>query len=374
MNGDRLLHAREAVAAAIDQLRDRDRFCVIAGAERGVVVSPLLPATLDNRTAAKEAVGRLSASGGTVMSRWLDAARKELAKAPGAIRHAVLLADGKNEGEADEVLAAAVGRCVGLFQCDARGVGTDWVPDQLRLVTTRLLGTLDVIPQTADIPADVRRVLGAALGRAVDSVALRVWAPTDTAVVFCRQVHPAAVDLSELPTADQPCPQIHDYPTGAWGDETRDYHLCVRIPGGQPGHEVLAAWLTIVRAAEGRESTLAEARVLIRPTADPTQAGKAHPVVAHYARQAELANAVREGLRARDAGDDERAAALLGRAVKLAADGLPETRALLRQVVEVVDEATGTVRLLDGADRATEFVLNTRSAKTVAPDLTIREA
>ena len=35
-------------------------------------------------------------------------------------------------------------------------------------------------------------------------------------------------------------PRAGDYPTGSWGDESRDYHVCVEVPAANLGQEMLA--------------------------------------------------------------------------------------------------------------------------------------
>jgi hypothetical protein len=88
--------------------------------------------------------------------------------------------------------------------------------------------------------------------------------------------------------------------------------------------------------------------------------------VAHYTGQAELAEAIQEGLAARKAGDEATATARLGRAVALAvASGNEGTARLLGKVVDVVDAPSGTVRLRKGVTAADEMTLDTRSVKTV---------
>jgi hypothetical protein len=88
--------------------------------------------------------------------------------------------------------------------------------------------------------------------------------------------------------------------------------------------------------------------------------------VAHYTGQAELADAIQEGLAARKAGDERTATAKLGRAVALATEsGNDGTAKLLERVVEVVDAPSGTVRLRAGVTDADEMTLDTRSTKTV---------
>ena len=54
--------------------------------------------------------------------------------------------------ETREYLEAAVAQCDGVFQCDCRGVGTNWKVDELRLIATRLLGSVDIIPDPRTWP------------------------------------------------------------------------------------------------------------------------------------------------------------------------------------------------------------------------------
>jgi len=130
--------ARAATSRAIDRLRDGTWFAIVAGTsfarlvypDRGVVdgepVLGLAYASAATRAAAKEAVGRLNAGGGTAISQWLTMARGLFETRPGAINHALLLTDGQDEGEERAALTAELERCLGRFECDCRGFGTDW--------------------------------------------------------------------------------------------------------------------------------------------------------------------------------------------------------------------------------------------------------
>jgi hypothetical protein len=75
---------------------------------------------------------------------------------------------------------------------------------------------------------------------------------------------------------------------------------------------------------------------------------------------------IQEGLEARKQGDEDTATARLGRAVALAKQsGNEDTARLLAKVVDVIDEATGTVRLKKKVADEDEMALDTRSTKTV---------
>ncbi len=357
--------ARRATAAAIDALRPGVAFAVIAGDHRARVAYPrtehLTAATADTRAAAKRAVSGLKAGGGTAIGSWLSLANRLFAQYPGAIRHAILLTDGRNESETPAELATVLAACAGGFTCDCRGVGTSWSVEELRTVATALLGTVDIVARPSGLAADFTRLMTHAMGKAVAGVTLRVWTPQGAAVRFMKQVAPDVCDLTGAGSAAA-VPQSRDYPTGSWGAESRDYHLCVTVTPGQVGEEMLAARVGVV--VDG--SVHAKGLVRALWTDEEALSTRIDPQVAHYTGQAELAQAIQEGLQARKDGDVVTATARLGRAVALAAEsGHADTARLLRQVVEVDDPVTGTVRLKAVVDNADEMALDTRSTKTI---------
>lgn len=362
--------ARQATEAAIDAIRDGVPFAVVAGTHVARMVFPgteyLVPADASSRAAAKAAVSRLTAGGGTAMGQWLAMADRLFIGHEQAIRHAILLTDGKDEHEEASDLAAAIARCEGRFTCDCRGIGTDWEVAELRRIASALLGSVEFIRDTNDLAADFRAMTEAAMGKAVADVALRVWTPKTATLKFVKQVMPSVDDLSGKRV--ESAPQAGDYPLGAWGAESRDYHVCVEVPPGEVGKEVRAAWVKlVVPGAPGEEAqVLATGNVLAQWTDDEALSTKINPRVADYTGQAELAQAIQEGLEARGKGDVDTATARLGRAVVLADQaGNEEITALLRRVVDVVDPVTGTVRLKRDVDKADEMTLDTRSTKTV---------
>ncbi|MDR3635424.1 MAG: VWA domain-containing protein [Isosphaeraceae bacterium] len=364
MEGAKIRAARDAVAKAVDLLREDAWFCVIAGTNEGRLAVPLAQATAENKRRAHAAVRTLNSGGGTAMSTWLELARRQFEQAPTGIHHALLLTDGKNEGEPDAKLTAVLNACEDRFQCDARGVGTDWTPDQLRAISGKLLGTLDVIPEPAAMEADFRRVIEAALGKSVADVSLRLWTPVGSALEFLTQVYPEKVDLTARGRTDPANAQVREYPTGAWGEEKRDYHMAIKVKAGQVGQKMLAGRASLIVREHGVETKLSEGMILAVWTDDEAQSAVIHPSVAHYTGQVELADAIQQGLKARQAGNEAEATALLGRAVQIAAQSNPETMKLLRKVVEIQDERLGTVKLLKGVRKEDEFALDTRSTKT----------
>ncbi|GGR21082.1 vWA domain-containing protein [Streptomyces roseolus] len=362
--------ARAATAAAIDTLRDGTSFAVVAGNHAAVPLYPdhgrLAVAGARTRAEAKEALGRLTADGGTAIGTWLRLADALLGGEDLAIRHAVLLTDGRNEHETPEALRAALDACAGRFTCDARGVGTDWEVKEVTGIASALLGSADIVADPAALAADFTAMMENVMGKGVADVALRLWTPVGAELVFVKQVAPTVADLTARRTDTGP--RSGDYPLGSWGDESRDYHVRVRVPANAVGQEMLAARASLVVPDPLGGDARPVSQGLIRAvwTNDVAMTTAIDPQVAHYTGQAELADAIQAGLDARKSGDQDGATAKLGRAVQLAAaSGNADTAKLLSKVVDVVDAAAGTVRLKAKVAEADEMTLETRSTKTV---------
>jgi hypothetical protein len=366
----KMRNARDATAAAIDTLRDGVHFAVIGGTHVAKEVYPgngrLAVADATTRDQAKQALRKLSAGGGTAIGTWLRLADRLLSSADVAIRHGILLTDGRNEHESPEDLKASLDACAGRFTCDARGVGTDWEVKEVTGIASALLGTADIVADPAALAADFTQMMETAMGKEVADVALRLWTPVGTTVKFVKQVAPTVEELTDRRT--EAGPRAGDYPTGSWGDESRDYHVCVEVPAAGIGQEMLAARVSLVvpQPDGGVQNLGAQGLVKAVWTDDMVASTSINPQVAHYTGQAELAQAIQQGLDLRKAGDMDGATAKLGRAVQLAsASGNADTAKLLAKVVDVVDAATGTVRLKTKVEEADEMTLETRSTKTV---------
>ncbi|MEV8441931.1 VWA domain-containing protein [Actinosynnema sp. NPDC051121] len=361
----KLAAARTATAAAVDALRDGVSFAVVAGTDTARVVYPrtrgLVVADARTRAEAKRAVGVLQADGGTAMGRWLTLADELFAGFGDGPRHAILLTDGVNQHESPRRLTEVLERVAGRFTCDCRGVGTDWQVAELRRIAEALLGTVDIVADPDGLVEDFRSMAAAAMGKAVADVSLRLWTPQGAQVRFVKQVSPGLRDLTGRRVESGP--RTGDYPTGAWGGgESRDYHVGVRVRPAAVGDRMLASRVSLVGPSG---EVLGQGRVLAEWTDDSALSTRISTEVAHYTGQAELAEAIQEGLEARKAGDVGRATAKLGRAVRLAHEsGNTDTAKLLARVVDVEDAGTGTVRLRARVADADEMTLDTRSTVT----------
>src|ERR671912_709734 len=186
MGRSKLEAAKTAASAAIDQILDGTWFAVVAGTHQAYLAYPPVRTgtgmvRMDARTRfdAHQAISMFRSDGGTAMGTWLTLTGRLFDSVPMLVqRHAILLTDGENHNETAEQLSAAIDGVVGRFQCDCRGVG-------------------------------------------VAEAQLRVWAPQGAEVLFVRQVAPTVEDLSARRTPVNALTGA--YPTGSWGDESRDY-------------------------------------------------------------------------------------------------------------------------------------------------------
>lgn len=367
MTGRNLEAAKHAASVAVDQIVDGTYFAIVAGSHIATRVFPYPNAPVQivrmepgARAEAKRAIARVAAAGGTAMSSWLMLANQIFGTVPrGTRKHAILLTDGKNESEPAGNLDRAIAVVQGQFQCDARGVGDRWVVDEVRQIATALLGSVGLIADPSGIAADFEALMRASMAKGVSEARLRVWAPQGSQLLFVRQVAPTIEDLTARRSPVNPL--TGDYPTGAWGDEEREYHIAVRVPSKPLGAEQLVARVQIVVGDQVQSSGLVKATW----SADASLTARISPEVAHYTGQAELAAVIQEGLAAKAAGDEATATVKLGRAVQLAQQtGNDEATSRLRRVVEIDDPEHGTVRLRREASKLDEMALDTGSTKT----------
>lgn len=354
--------AKRATVAALDEMVDGTYFTIIAGTERALPVYPPdgrpIPADEVTRQEAARAVESLRPDGGTAIGTWLARVRRVAGQRPGALTHAILLTDGKDEHETAEELSEEIRLSEGEFTCDCRGVGTGWRVDELRAISSALMGTVDIVADPADLADDFAAMMRTSMGKSIPELTLRLWTPAGARVAFVKQVAPTVEDLTRR--RRDAGSQIGEYPLGAWGREERDYHIQVQVEPAAAGREKLAARVGVVAGDE----VLGEGLVTATWTTDTSLSARISHHVAHYTGQAELAQAVQDGLAARKSGDITIATAKLRRAMELAVEsGNDDTATLLGGVIEV-DERTGTARLRRDVAAADEMALDARSTRT----------
>ena len=363
MAGQRIDALRQALAAAVNMLDEDTEFFIVSFADDARLEVPLKPATSHHHAIAMQRIARLAPKGGTVMSRALAKAREVFATRPDAIRQAILLTDGENSHFDRSQLEIELGRCVGVFQVHCRGVGTDWSPAQLRRIAEELLGSVRMVADPDGLEADFQDTLATALSQSVADLRLRLWVPRDIKLHELRQGYPVEVDLTDrVRVVGQ---QTIEVSLGAWGNSPQDYAVSFDVTPCAAGQRMLVCRPSLVfPGPEGGETVIAGTPVTVAWAAEAV--APTNDQVAHYAAQAEKARVIQEGLAAIAKADDEVATQRLGRAVQLAAaSGDAETTRRLRAVVDVVDEAAGTVRIRRDSGRAALMDLDVASTRTV---------
>ena len=255
-----------------------------------------------------------------------------------------------------EALAAAQGK----FQCDCRGIGSDWVVDELRTIADALLGTVDIIAEPDELEADFEAMIRTSMSRGVRRCpAAGVGAAGQRGAVRppgrarrSRTSRPRPRRSARWSASSRPARGATRAATTTWPCGCRVAPL---------GNERLAARVEVVV----NDEVVAKSLVKATWSADANLTTRIDPAVAHYTGQAQLADAIQKGLAAKAAGDERTATVLLGEAAKIAHDsGNEDTTRLLAKVVDVVDAEAGTVRLKSNVERTDEMALDTRSTKT----------
>lgn len=371
MANERIQAVQQAVAKAIAMLADGVWFFVVAFDGAAYVVVRETQANPESKRWAATALAGMQAAGGTAMSMGLRAARSIFERAPNAIRRAIFLTDGKNEGEKMSAVVEELKRCEGVFECDCWGVGTDWKVGEVQAIAQGLLGKAALIPSPDGVEAAFHEAIARAAGKALKDVRLRLWTPQAASIVFVKQVNPTIEDLTGKSRAFSA--QVRDYMTGSWsGGEARDFHIAVDVKVGKVGDEMLACRPSLVYLQAGPgggwvevEDKAPEARLFATWTADETLSSRLDHHVAHYTGQDELAAAIQQGLVLREEGHEAQATQLLGRAVKIAhaSNNRAMTQRLVK-VVEVIDARSGTVRLKKDVKKAATMDLELESRTT----------
>lgn len=373
--------ARDAAAAAVEELEDGVEFAVIGGREWAEVVWPrggrhVAVASRRERAAARKAISKVRAYGGTCISTWLDAARQLFLGSDAGLRHAVLITDGNDESETRQELDAAIRRCVGVFQCDCGGIGgaeSDWKPEEIRRISDALHGHEGMVERIDDragqeaLVRALRRLVRASQARVAPDLRLRITTK-DADVDAVRQAEPKQMPLvpaaRSTPIDAGPGGRVREYPLGGWAPrERRSYFLSLRFPRdkvGAPEQTNLVAQVDLV-LADG--TVAAEFPVMAAWTRDPKRATEVSAAVARHMTQSELAADIQAGVRALDDDDIDTATARLTRAWH-SAKSLGDARQLENLAPLVEEDEKGNVHVRESTSTADRKRAETYSTTT----------
>ena len=290
MSGDKMSALKHALRTAVDQMDADVEAFVVAFEATPATILPRTRMDEAGRRAAHQAIQRLEASGGTVMSAALRMAQALFMEAPGALCQAIMLTDGQNDSADEFKLMTVLEDCAGVFQADCRGVGTDWSPAQLRTIADQLLGTTQLIASPAELAEDFRQTMAAAMSKSVAGVRLRLWMPKNARLVSFKQAFPTEIDLTgQVVPVDQ---RAVDIPLGAWGEGTQDYFAVFALTPLGVGEQMLVCrpsivWRDPTAVWGGGETVVPSGPVTVTWTEDAGLSARIDAQVAHYTGQGE---------------------------------------------------------------------------------------
>lgn len=364
MTGERLEQMKHAIRMGINCLDESVMFSVIAFHSEAQVVVPATRVDGRAKIFAHDAVQKLHAGGGTRMSNAMHAALEQVRNAGADISLLYFVTDGENDAGDTATLDKVLSACEGHMQANCWGVGTDWKPNDLRKIAGRLLGTADAVPNPSALEQRFRDALAQGMSKGTSNVRLRLWMPKTVQAITIKQMAPEISDLKPLVVrVDE---KTIDVPLGAWGAETRDYHIGFELAVQSEGEEMMVCRPKLLYNENGNECSCDGQRIVATWSADDALTTRINAQVAHYTGQEELAHSIREGLEAKARGDLDQATVLLGKATKIAADtGNEEVTQRLKKVVDVIDASEGTVRLRSSASKGDDMELDMGGTRTV---------
>jgi hypothetical protein len=363
-NGNRMHNMKLAARTAVERMPDGVLFGIIAFNSDAHVLVPLQRSTPQSRAQASNMIQQLHAGGGTEFSKALLAARNEFLKFPGVIACARLLTDGENnKDDTKKWLKSAVAQCQGVFQCDTRGVDTDWQPDDLKYIASSLLGNAEAVTDASKLAEDFQDFLNRSVAKSVAGATLRLWSPKTSKLVLVKQVSPDIIDL--MPQIKRIDDKNVEVQLGSWATEKRDYQIAFELEPNNEGEEVLACRPKLIYVTGGQTIEVPGQNVVATWSSDESKTTRMNKEVAHYNGQGELQEAIEQGMKAKAAGNVDVATRLLGKAARLAVQsGNDEVTRRLEKVVSIDDAASETVRL-KRTDKAADLELEVGATRTV---------
>jgi Ca-activated chloride channel family protein len=361
--------AKRAANAAIDALDDGVLLGIIAGNHESEVLFPLqgglirLDPTV--RAAAKRRVLGLLPDGGTAIGKWLTAAGDLFAEAApdGAVCHAALYTDGRNEHETAQQLEAALDDCADRFVCHARGLGDDWDYAPLLRIAEALHGDARAVVEISDLAADFAQLTRDARRLVVPRVYLGLGMNPVFHVGSIRQISPVEADLTRRRLTEDG--QVR-FPLGAWSAGTRQYQLTLTFtPDDLEIGETLRAarmWLLTEGPDGGREPVVEGDPLLVCRSEIGAPPPPTITQLTWAANAYELGATMRACADAYLDQDYDEADRRLREAMRLAATVADEDR--LRLLRAVAQEEGGSVRMRRGLKRGLVQQLGVESTRT----------
>jgi len=263
MAGEKIAHARAAIAALLEQLGPEDRFALVAYANATRVVVPLEAPGAGARARWLERVGALGVGGGTDLSAGLDRALGLVEAARGGARvpRVILISDGlANQGDVsrDGLRRRAARAAQGAYALSTVGVGRDFDEELLAALADAGTGNYHYLASArglAEIFADEFATARETVARALE---LR-FAPARGVVL---------TDVAGYPLERDAEGAVVVRPGSLFSGQERRIWVSLRVEDPEPGPQALGRIALRYRTAAGAQEIALDALLTLTRVAD----------------------------------------------------------------------------------------------------------
>lgn len=297
--------AKDAAQRVIDLADESVVLTAIAFSDEAVVLEKPGPCTREHKAAVKRALGEIRATGGTAISRALEAVIKQIGRYRKHRKRILLLTDGRN-CENRQRFERIVAQCADEgFEITAWGLGLDWDEKDLQFMAHNTGGSCDLILD----PRETARAFAASFEQmqktAVGDVRAIIQCSEGVRVRTLRQTYPNLAPVGLAWDGDRCVARLGSLAY----EETRAYLLESSVK------ETGSLKFELAYSSAAGESLRTREELDIRR--EGVDEIPPHPFVTHYLRQEELSLLATEGRLAMVEGDAARATQLLRRALNI---------------------------------------------------------
>lgn len=267
MSGEKIAHARAAVAALVDRLGPQDRFALVTYSDSAELRIPLATATPEAKRGWLETVARVPSDGGTNLSAGLDLGlgAVEASRMAGRAPRVILISDGlANQGDVSrEGLRGRASRATsGEYALSTIGVGADFDEEVLAGLADAGSGNFHYLQNAVNLSEIFSAELDTARETVASGVAIRL-APADGVVWTEAAGYPVERGADGSFTVR---------PGTLFAGQERRFFATLRVPASGPPVQELGEIRTSYRGDDGIVSLVLDGR----------------PKVARVARQEEF--------------------------------------------------------------------------------------
>lgn len=303
MGGQKIRNLKAATRLAVDQMTPQDLASIVVFDDTVDVVAS--NQAVHDPLALKRHVDKITAAGGTKISRGMEAGLAELQKGaqPGRIQRMLLLTDGRTHGDDKKCRALAAQAGQQGIAINAFGLGTDWNEDLLDEIAESSGGRPDFIPdgKPEAILNTFEREVRLAQGTVVQNASLILRLVSGVVPRAVWRVTPMINKLGQRAISER---DVQVTLGGMEREQGQSILVELMVPARTPGTYRLAQAEVIYDVmALNRTNEKVQADILLSFTEDPDQAAQSNPYVLNIVEKVTAHKLQTRALREAGAGD-----------------------------------------------------------------------